>query len=294
LFSTHDTFLILQAFPHELLALKDLLQAATGLRVNYAKYCLMPINIDNNYLHYLANAFGCAMGTLPFSYLGLPLGRTKPSIQDLSHITDQIERRLTASVRFLEYGGRLQLVCSVLSSLPLHYLCSLKVQKTIIHIADRSRRPCLWAKEDASGLVHSLAAWAMVCQPKNYGGLGVLNLEMQNKALLLKRLHKFYCKENILWVNLVWSLYPRGAPHAHSSRGSFWWRDVFSFIHDYRSITKCVIGSDATVLFWKDSWHDNGLLRDQFPCLFSFARDEDVTVAGIAHSPDIIHQFAPK
>jgi hypothetical protein len=55
-----------------------------------------------------------------------------------------MERRLNASARFLDYGERLQLVNSVLSSLPNHYLSSLKVHKTIIKIADRSRRDCLY------------------------------------------------------------------------------------------------------------------------------------------------------
>jgi hypothetical protein len=88
-----------------------------------------------------------------FAYLGLPLGTTRPSVQDLTPILDQIERRLNASARFLDYGGRLQLVNSVLSSLPNHYLSSLKVHKTIIKIADLSRRLCLWAKEEGSSII---------------------------------------------------------------------------------------------------------------------------------------------
>jgi hypothetical protein len=31
----------------------------------------------------------------------------------------------------------------------------------------------------------------MVCKPKKKGGLGILNLKLQNEALLLKYLHKF-------------------------------------------------------------------------------------------------------
>jgi hypothetical protein len=245
-----DTLIIMQACPDQLLALKDLLQvftSATGLRVNYAKYCLMPINIDIHYLHYLANAFGCAVGSPPFTYLGLPLGTTKSTIQDITPITDQIERRLNASARFLDYGGRLQLVCYVLSSLPMHYLCSLKVQKSIIKIADRSRRHCLWAKNEGTSSENSLVVWSVVCLPKKNGGLGALNFELQNKALLMKHLHKFYSKEEIPWVKLVWTLYPRGVPHAQSSRGSFWWKDVFSYVNDYRSLTTCKIGNGDSV-----------------------------------------------
>jgi hypothetical protein len=32
----------------------------------------------------------------------------------------------------------------------------------------------------------------MVLEPKSKGGLGVINLRLQNDALLLKQLHKFY------------------------------------------------------------------------------------------------------
>src|SRR5438128_7801816 len=109
-------------------------------------------------------------------------------------------------------------------------------------MCDRARRHCLWAKEEDTTTPHSLTAWSLVCRPKCYGGLGVLNLELHNKALLLKQLHKFYSKSNVPWVKLVWSLYSEGVPHAQSRRGSFWWRDIFSFVGDYRSVTQCSVG----------------------------------------------------
>jgi hypothetical protein len=88
--------------------------------------------------------------SLPFTYLGLPRGTTRPTIQDLTPIVDQIERRLNASACFLDYAGRLQLTNSVLSTLPNHYLSSLKIHKTTIKLFDRYRRHCLWAKEEDS------------------------------------------------------------------------------------------------------------------------------------------------
>ena len=132
-----DTLLILQACPQQLIALRRLLHSftlATGLRVNYDKSCLMPINIDDAKLASLANTFGCATGSLPFTYLGLPLGPSRPTIHDLSSIVDQVERRLIASTWFLDYGCRITFINSVLSALPIHYLCSLKLPKGIIKL----------------------------------------------------------------------------------------------------------------------------------------------------------------
>ena len=105
------------------------------------------------------------------------------------------------------------------------------------------------------------------------------NLEVQNKALLLKHLHKFYSRADIPWVKLVWSLYGPGPPHAQSPRGSFCWKDVFSLVDIYRSITTTDVMNGETSLFWKDFWHGDTLFCDRFPHLYSFVLNEDVSVA---------------
>jgi hypothetical protein len=78
-----DTLLVMQACPTQLAALKLILEQfaqATGLRVNYSKSALMSINISEEQLASLAQFFGCAVGSLPFTYLGLPMGTTKPTV----------------------------------------------------------------------------------------------------------------------------------------------------------------------------------------------------------------------
>lgn len=53
----------------------------------------------------------------------------------------------------------------------------------------------------------SKAAWPMVCVPKDCGGLGIININAHNEALLMKFLHKFYTKADTPWVNLLWNRY---------------------------------------------------------------------------------------
>jgi hypothetical protein len=43
----------------------------------------------------------------------------------------------------------------------------------------------------------------LVRKPKDKGGLGVIKLSIQNDALLLKQLDKFYRKGNIQRVTLI-------------------------------------------------------------------------------------------
>jgi hypothetical protein len=77
----------------------------------------------------------------------------------------------------------------------------------------------------------ALAAWSMITQPKRNGGLGVVRLEMQNKALLLKFVHKFFNNHDIPWVNLVWNNYYRtNRLSSCSSIGSFWWKSLLSLL----------------------------------------------------------------
>lgn len=69
----------------QLQLLKELLRLfslSAGLKVNYSKSMMVPINMEDNSIANLAQDFGCLVGSLPFTYLGLPLGPTKPKVVD--------------------------------------------------------------------------------------------------------------------------------------------------------------------------------------------------------------------
>jgi hypothetical protein len=122
-----DTIVIMQGVESQLLLLKEILHKiylSSGLKVNYHKSCLVPINIDSAQALELAEAFGCLVGSFPFTYLGLPMGLTKPQVKDYAPLICRIERRLSTSSQFLSYAGRLQLINSVYALSPdiLHVL----------------------------------------------------------------------------------------------------------------------------------------------------------------------------
>jgi hypothetical protein len=86
---------------------------------------MVPINVEDSLVMELAEVFGCQLGQMHFTYLGLPLGPTRPTISELSPLVYRLERKLTSSSSFLSQGARLQLINSALSSMPLHFLCTL-------------------------------------------------------------------------------------------------------------------------------------------------------------------------
>jgi hypothetical protein len=77
----NDTLLIMKADAQQLLFHKSLLKCfagSTGLRVNYRKSQMLAINVFEEGIQRFALTFGCTIDTIPFTYLGLPMGTTKP------------------------------------------------------------------------------------------------------------------------------------------------------------------------------------------------------------------------
>ena len=140
-----------------------------------------------------------------------------------------------------------------------------------------------------------MVAWPKVTKPKNKGGLGVIDLRTQNEALLLKHLDKFYNKRDIPWVNMIWhSYYSHGQiPHATADKGSFWWKDLLHLCDKFRGVASCIIGDGSTVLFWLDVWNGH-YLQEKLPRLFTFAKDQKISVADFLTAPDkAVHFHLP-
>jgi hypothetical protein len=138
-----DTLVILPANAVQLWTLKGLLHSfadSTGLKVNYNKSFLVVINVENEKTTHLARTIGCQVVEMSFTYLGLPLGITRPAIEDFLPFLNRIERRMLGLNRLLSYQGRLILVNSILSALPTFYMCSLKMPISILDQADKYRK----------------------------------------------------------------------------------------------------------------------------------------------------------
>jgi hypothetical protein len=229
-----DTLIILPAEVDQLTHLKFILDEfaiSTGLRVNYHKSNIYPINVGTDKLQLLLSALNCKEGTFPFTYLGLPLGLSKPRMEHMLPLVTKVERKLLVCSQFLETAGKLELVNSVLSSLPSFYMSTISLYQGIIDQLDKYKRHCLRKKSEISQNCPTIAAWSLICKPKDKGGLGVIDLKMQNECLLLKFLDKFLNKKDVPWVHLVWeSYYSPALPPTKFKDCSFWWRDCLKLL----------------------------------------------------------------
>nr|XP_016515287.1 PREDICTED: uncharacterized protein LOC107831999 [Nicotiana tabacum] len=110
-----------------------LFEAILGLHINMLKSMIYPVNEVPN-LEELANLMGCSIGSLPTTYLGLPLGAKYKATDIWNGVIERVEKKLaTWKMQYLSMGGRLTLISSVIDSIPT-YIMSLfpipnKVQK---------------------------------------------------------------------------------------------------------------------------------------------------------------------
>lgn len=118
------------------------------------------------------------------------------------------------------------------------------------------------------------------------------NLRIMNAALLIKHLHKFYNKEDVPWVQLIWNThYAQGqVPHASTEKGSFWFKDIMKFADNFRGIAAATIGPGDTTLLWSNVWNGN-FLEHSLPRLYSFAKNKKVSVAQYINNQDVQVNF---
>lgn len=82
-------------------------------------------------------------------------------------------------------AGRLTLLKSVLSSIPLYYLSFFPAPKKVIRKITRLQHNFLWGGKGNANKV-AWIKWKKVCNEKEKGGLGIRGVEVFNKALLSK------------------------------------------------------------------------------------------------------------
>lgn len=98
-----DTLLFLEADKDYIEALKWIFIAfenLSGLKINYDKCDLIPLNISEEKGQDVANFLGCKLSSLPILYLGVPLSGKALNKKDWNFLIDKIEKKIKRLARF--------------------------------------------------------------------------------------------------------------------------------------------------------------------------------------------------
>ena len=142
----NDTVLFCKANSQQLMYLGSTLmwfEAFSGLKINLSKSEIIPVGrVDN--VELLASELGYGVGSLPTTYLGLPLGAPHRAMGVLDSIEERFRKRLSSwKKQYISKGGRLTLIRSTLSSLPIYFLSLFRMPKLVCFRLEKIQRDFL-------------------------------------------------------------------------------------------------------------------------------------------------------
>ena len=136
-------------------------------------------SVDNNH--------GVCSQEATLDYLGLPLCFSKPTRSVWTTLISSFDKKLAGwKGSFLSLGGRLILIHSTLSALPVHIMTLFHVPTWVIQCIDQIRRRFLWfGCHKIKGFI--LISWHKVLASLEEGGMGIKDLSIFNLSLLCRQ-----------------------------------------------------------------------------------------------------------
>jgi hypothetical protein len=232
----------------------------TGLVTNCTKSQVAPIRCAGLDLDHILQAFPASRTTFPMKYLGLPLSVTRLKRIHFQPLEDKVAAKLIPWIgKHTTMAGRATLVKSVLTSIAIYYITVLNVPIEVLMKIDSIRRAFLWAACEKVTGGKCKVNWEMVCKPKVYGGLGILNLTKFASALRMRWLWHEWKDETKPWVGL-------GTPCTPQDK------DLFA------AATRVNIGNGEKALFWEAPWLNGRRPKDIAPLIYKRSKRKNCTV----------------
>lgn len=108
------------------------LELASGLKVNFHKSFLGAIGVEDRVLERYASILNCKLTSIPFTYLGVPIGVDPSKVDTWKPILCKVSTRLNSLKHItLSIAGKVCLINSVMSSLSLFYLSLFKIPSRV-------------------------------------------------------------------------------------------------------------------------------------------------------------------
>ncbi|GKV42304.1 hypothetical protein SLEP1_g49718 [Rubroshorea leprosula] len=293
-----DTIFFGEASEENIQAIKCIMRTfelASGLKINFGKSQLMEIGTEEGWKERMAYRLCCKGGELPFKYLGIPIGGNHRKLAMWKPLMESFKKKLASwKGQNLSLGGRITLLNSVLSSLPVYLMSAYKIPKGILYSLDKIRRNFLWGGSREENKI-KWVSWERVCRKKVCGGLGVKNLRKFNLALMGKWWGRLAKGEEGLWGKVIKGKYGGNGGQWMSwvrdgrRTGSLWWRDIQSLnVREDGSegwLTegfRIKIGEGKGVSFWWDEWCGEDCLANIYPRLYvlSTGKEKDCQQMG--------------
>jgi hypothetical protein len=116
-----------------------------GMRVNFHKSELIPINLDKEQIQNIAHIFSCPVGDFPIKYLGVLLHFEKLKREDIQPLVDKIINKISGwKGKLLSHASRVMLIQTCIASIPVYLPSFIKFPKWAIKAISSQMANCLW------------------------------------------------------------------------------------------------------------------------------------------------------
>ncbi|GKA28887.1 RNA-directed DNA polymerase, eukaryota, reverse transcriptase zinc-binding domain protein [Tanacetum coccineum] len=215
-------------------------------------------------------------------------------------IISKVSSRLSKwKLKTLSIGGRLTLLKSVLSSIPLYHMSIYKAPLGVLNKLEVIRRN-FFNGHDGSIRKATWFNWDKALASKKNGGLGVSSFFAQNHALLFKWVWRFYTDKSSLWSSFIKAMHGSHGAIGDSSQfhNRSTWRDILNACQSLKAqgidlfqYIRKKIGNGEQSSFWNDIWLDDVAFKDQYGRLFALEDSKLISVASKLGHPSLFYSF---
>nr|KYP32426.1 Putative ribonuclease H protein At1g65750 family [Cajanus cajan] len=251
---------------------------ASGLKINLEKSkFVVSKGVPSARLEHLEETLSIEHTPRFKRYLEILMIQGKAKILDFHHVIDRINDRLAAwNGRLLNKAGRLYLINSVVTSIPLYSMQSIWLPQVVCNKINQASRTMLWAKAGSSRY-WSLVGWNTVTRPK-LNDLFIKNVSFNIKEkvgmimgwLLWYRLHDIVTQIHpfVFVEYIIFVLIPVGYPIPSSPAGAnmFSWEGDSSGCYTVASGFRFLLSPDHGLVdpIWKRVWKLHVLKKIKF------------------------------
>lgn len=176
-------------------------------------------------------------------------------------ILEKFKAKLTTlKANKLSHAGRLTLIKSVFSSLPVYYMATILLSRKLLSKITAIIRKFWWTgvKEGQDKNPLCLKSWKDICRPIDEGGLGIRDIQAVNKSLILNSAWRLVTNPQDQIAQILKGKYfPNSsfwdAPNNTSK--SVYWSSVLHIRKTLKSSVTWQLG-DGNISIWNQPWCD--------------------------------------
>jgi hypothetical protein len=157
-----------------------------------------------------------------------------------------------------------------------------RIPKGVLEKLDYYRSRFFW-QCDEHKKKYRLAKWSIMHKPRSVGGMGIIDLDIQNKCLLSKWIFKLLNEDGV-WQQMLKKKYLKGKTLSQverRKRDSHFWSGLMEVKKLVLERGWFQVQDGSQTRLWEDHWLGKEPLSVKYPALYNLVRKKNMSVAQV-------------